>query len=130
VVPGNSWGRGAGWSRVEELIELARMPDGSTWTRERRARIFQQVMARLEKERERRRVFWAFAAGAATALIAGLLVMLLNVATIVPIRVRQRPAATRASSSACVIDGSGRQGAPRSSRRRLRTSIGRLASIG
>lgn len=86
MVPGNSWGRGAGWSKVEELIELARVPDGSTWTRERRARIFQQVMTRLEKERERRRVFWAFAAGAATVLIAGLLVRLLGVVGIVPIR--------------------------------------------
>jgi hypothetical protein len=43
-------------------------------------------MARVEKERERRRVFWAFAAGAATVLIAGLLVKLLNVGGIVPIR--------------------------------------------
>ena len=86
MVPGNSWGRGAGWSKVEELIELARIPDGSTWTQERRARIFEHVMARIERERERRRVFWAFAAGAATVLIAGLLVRLLNVAGIVPIR--------------------------------------------
>ena len=85
-MPGNSWGRGAGWSKVEELIELARRPDGSTWTRDRRARIFQQVMVRVEKDRERRRVFWAFAAGAATVLIAALLVRLLSVAGIAPIR--------------------------------------------
>jgi hypothetical protein len=43
-------------------------------------------MVRVEKDRERRRVFWAFAAGAATVLIAALLVRLLSVAGIAPIR--------------------------------------------
>jgi hypothetical protein len=78
VEPGNSWERGEGWSSVMALLELARKPDASEWNVERRDRILQQVLARLEKEREQRRVVRAFAAGASTVLVVGLLARLIS----------------------------------------------------
>jgi hypothetical protein len=56
-----------------ELIELARRADAAEWTAERRDRIYQQVLARAEKERERRRVMRTFAAGASALALIGLL---------------------------------------------------------
>ena len=76
--PGNSWGRGAGWSSVVNLIELARKPDTRELDAERRDRILQQVLLRVEKERERRRALQGFAAGASAVLAAGLLFKLLS----------------------------------------------------
>ena len=83
--PGVSWGRNEGWSgRAKELIELGkielgRTPDGSEWSAERRERIFQQVLARVERGRQRRRLLQAFAAGASTVLLVGLLIRLIGI---------------------------------------------------
>ena len=85
VEPGVSWGRNEGWSgRAKELIELGkievgRKSDGSEWSAERRERIFQQVLARVERGRQRRRLLQAFAAGASTVLLVGLLIKLIGV---------------------------------------------------
>ena len=49
-------GRDESWSQVMALIELARRPDESEWTEERRERILQRVLQRTEESRERRRV--------------------------------------------------------------------------
>ena len=76
--PGNSWGRGEGWSNVVHLIDLARTPDASDWDAERRDRILQRVLVRIEKDRQRRQVMRAFAAGASTVLIIGLLAKLIS----------------------------------------------------
>ena len=82
--PGVSWGRNEGWSgRAKELIELGkielgRKPDASEWSAERRERIFQQVLARVERGRQRRRLLQAFAAGASTVLLVGLLIKLIG----------------------------------------------------
>jgi hypothetical protein len=83
--PGVSWGRNEGWSgRAKELIELGkidlgRKSDASEWSAERRERIFQQVLARVERGRQRRRLLQAFAAGASTVLLVGLLIKLIGV---------------------------------------------------
>lgn len=84
--PGNSWGRGDQWSRVRELLELARKPDVSEWSAERRERILERVLARAEKERERRRLRRAFAAGASTVLVLGVLLKLLSGTIAAPAR--------------------------------------------
>jgi hypothetical protein len=86
VEPGNSWGRGDQWSRVRELLELARKPDVSEWSAERRERILERVLARAEKERERRRLRRAFAAGASTVLVLGVLLKLLSGTIAAPAR--------------------------------------------
>ena len=75
---GNAWGRGEGWSNVVALIDMARKPDASDWDAERRDRILQQVLARVEKDRQRRQVLRAFAAGASTVLVIGLLAKLIT----------------------------------------------------
>jgi hypothetical protein len=79
VEPGNEWGNGEGWSNVVRLIELAKQAPPMTVSPERRARIIQQVMARIEKNREQRRVRLAFLAGAAAILVVGLLLKLVSV---------------------------------------------------
>ena len=80
VEPGVSWGWNEGWSgRAKELIELGKSPDSSEWSAERRERIFQQVLARVERGRERRRLVKAYAAGASTVLLVGLLLRLIGV---------------------------------------------------
>jgi hypothetical protein len=61
------------------LIELARRPDESEWTAERRERILQRVLERAEEARERRRVRRAFFAGACTMLLAVLTLRLIGV---------------------------------------------------
>jgi hypothetical protein len=53
-----------------QLIALAKSPEAANWNADRRARVFQKVMARVERDRERRRLLWAFAAGAAAILAA------------------------------------------------------------
>ena len=50
----------------------------SEFSAERRARILQNVLARVEKDRERRRLVRAFAAGASTVLVVGLLLKLIT----------------------------------------------------
>jgi len=90
VEPGVSWGRNEGWSgegwsgRAKELLEvgkleLGRKSDGSEWTAERRDRIFQQVLVKVERGRQRRRLLQAYAAGASTVLLVGLLIKLIGV---------------------------------------------------
>jgi hypothetical protein len=74
----NSWEKGEGWSQVKALIELAREEEASEWTAARRQRILHGVLERMEKDRERRRVTRAFAAGASTVLLAGLLLRLVS----------------------------------------------------
>jgi len=78
VEPGDSWGYGEQSSNVRALLALARKPDDSEWTAIHRERILQGVLARLEKDRQRRRVMRAFAAGASTVLVAGLLLKLIT----------------------------------------------------
>ena len=78
--PGVSWGWNEDWSgRAKELIELGKSPAGAEWSAERRERIFQQVLARVERGRERRRLVKAYAAGASTVLLVGLLLRLIGV---------------------------------------------------
>jgi hypothetical protein len=71
--------RGEPWSKVMALVELARRPDDSEWTEERRERILQRVLAQAEEARQRRRVRRAFVAGACAVLMAGLALRLLGV---------------------------------------------------
>ena len=77
--PGTSWERGEGWTKVVSLIEIARQRDWSEWTTDRKERIFQGVLAGVAQQRERRRVVRAFAAGAFTVLLVGLLLKLIGV---------------------------------------------------
>jgi hypothetical protein len=81
VEPGVSWGWSEVWSeRAKELIELCKKrSDGAEWSAERRERVFQQVLARVARARERRRLRQAFAAGAFTVLLVGLLLRLTGV---------------------------------------------------
>jgi hypothetical protein len=75
--PSEGWSED--WSkRAWELIELGKRTDRSEWTAERRERIFQQVLARVGRTRERRRLMQAFAAGASTVLLVGLLLRLMG----------------------------------------------------
>ena len=80
--PGNSWGRGEGWLNVAHLIDLAKKADASEseweWDAERRDQILQRLLARIEKDRQRRQVMRAFAAGASTVLVIGLLARLIS----------------------------------------------------
>jgi len=75
-----SEGRSEDWSKkARELLELGKRTDRSEWTAERRERIFQQVLARVARARERRRLMQAFAAGASTVLLVGLLLRLMGI---------------------------------------------------
>ena len=76
--PGDSWGRSEHTGSIMALLAIAGKPDYAEWTAERRERILQNVLARVEKDRERRRVVRAFAAGASTVLLAGLLLKLIT----------------------------------------------------
>jgi len=79
VKPGDSWGWNESWTgRAKELIELGKRSEGSEWNAERRERILQQVLVRVESARERRRLLQAFAAGASTVLLVGLLLRLVG----------------------------------------------------
>jgi hypothetical protein len=79
VEPGDNWGRGEGWARVEELIEFAKRSNGSEWNADRREQILRRVLARTERAWERRRVVQAFAAGASAIVVVGLLLRLIGV---------------------------------------------------
>lgn len=76
--PGNSWGRGEGWLNVAHLIDLAKKPDAADCDAERRDRVLQRVLVMVEKDRQRRQVMRAFAFGASTVLIIGLLAKLIS----------------------------------------------------
>jgi hypothetical protein len=87
VEPGVSWGRNEGWSgRAKELVEVGRRPDGAEWSAERKERIFQQVLARVERGRQRRRLLQAYAAGASTVLLVGLLFKVIGIGAAAPAR--------------------------------------------
>ena len=76
--PGDSWGRSEHTASIQALLAIAGKPDYAEWTAERRERILQNVLARVEKDRERRRVLRAFAAGASTVVVVGLLLKLIT----------------------------------------------------
>lgn len=76
--PADSWGRSEHTSSIMALLAMAGKPDYAEWTDERRERIIQNVLARVAKDRERRRLVRAFAAGASTVLVAGLLLKLIT----------------------------------------------------
>ena len=101
--PGNSWGRGEGWAKVMELIEIAKRTEYKV-SPERRERILQRALASVEAERRRnvepppergagifarmvaraapalrlRSMWGAFAAGASTVLLVGALLRLIG----------------------------------------------------
>ena len=79
VEPGDNWGRGEGWARVKELIEFGKRSNEAEWNADRREQLLQRVLARTERARERRRVVHAFAAGACTIVVVGLLLRLIGV---------------------------------------------------
>jgi hypothetical protein len=78
VEPADSWGRSEHTSSIMALLAMAGKPDDVEFSPERRARILQNVLARVEKDRERRRIVRAFAAGASTVVVAGLLLKLIT----------------------------------------------------
>lgn len=66
------------WARIERLIALARKAHRTELTGERRERIRDRVLDKLERTRDRRRTARAFAAGASTMLLAVLLLRLVS----------------------------------------------------
>jgi hypothetical protein len=79
VEPGNSRFEGEGWSRVAKLIALAKLAPEPCVSQQRRERIIQQILARVQQNREQRRVRRAFVAGAAAILLLGLALKLASV---------------------------------------------------
>jgi hypothetical protein len=73
---GEAWKRGEDWARVERLLELARSAHREELSPERRARIREGLLERLERDQIRRRRARAFVIGASTVVLAGLLLML------------------------------------------------------
>jgi hypothetical protein len=73
---GARWGRGEDWARIERLLELARSAHREELSPERRQRIREGLLLRLEQNRIRRRRARVFLTGASTVLLAGLLLML------------------------------------------------------
>ena len=69
------WGRGEDWARIERLLELARSAHREELSPERRERIREGLLMRLERNRIRRRRLRAIVTGASTVLLAGLLLM-------------------------------------------------------
>jgi hypothetical protein len=70
-----AWGAvpGPEWDRLQSLLELARRAHRAELDPERRERVRERLLARLERNRIRRRVARVFlAAGASIALLAGL----------------------------------------------------------
>ena len=84
--PGDSWGRSEHTSSIMALLAMAGKPDYAEWTDERRERIIQNVLARVAKDRERRRLARAFAAGASTVVVVGLLLKLITGIAAAPVR--------------------------------------------
>jgi hypothetical protein len=79
VEPGNGWYGGEGWPDVVALIELAKQAPPPLVSPERRARIIQEIMVRVEANRQQRRVRRAFVAGAAAIVLLGLALKLVSV---------------------------------------------------
>lgn len=83
---GDSLEHDEGWERVKRLLELAKSEPMPTLSPERRQRVLDGLLRRLERDRieeaerqrMRRRVAGAFVAGASTTLLAGLLVKLVS----------------------------------------------------
>jgi hypothetical protein len=83
---GDSLEHDEGWQRIKALIELAKSAEATTLSPERRQRIRDGLLQRLERDRierverqrMRRRVAGAFVAGASTTLLAGLLLKLVS----------------------------------------------------
>jgi hypothetical protein len=75
-----------GWERVKRLIEMAKRAQEPTISLERRRRIRDGLLQRLERDRieraerqrMRRHVAGAFVAGASTMVLAGLLLKLVS----------------------------------------------------
>ena len=83
---GDSLEHDEGWERVKKLIELAKSAPATPISPERRRRIREKILQRLERDRieqaerqrMRRRVAAAFVAGASTTLLAGLLLKVIS----------------------------------------------------
>jgi hypothetical protein len=83
VETGDSLEHDEGWQSVRRLIELAKSAHSPTLSPERRQRIREGLLQRLERdriekldrERTRRRIAGALVAGASTTLLAGLLLL-------------------------------------------------------
>jgi len=78
VETGTSLEWGEDWARIERLIALARNAHRTELTSDRKDRIRDRVLIRLERSRDRRRTARAFAAGASTMLLAVLLLKLVS----------------------------------------------------
>jgi hypothetical protein len=76
VETGNSLERGENWVTLERLIALARSAHRTELSQQRREKIREELLDRLERERDRRLMARAFAAGASTVLLVGLLLRL------------------------------------------------------
>jgi hypothetical protein len=76
VERGSEWGSGEGSLAVSRLIELVKKETETAMGVDRRAEIVERMVERFEENRSRRRVRRAFAAGAASVLVAGLLAKL------------------------------------------------------
>jgi hypothetical protein len=83
---GEPWKRGADWARIERLLELARSAHREELSPERRERIREGLLERLERDRIRRRRARAFVIGASTVVLAGLLLMLVRAQSKISIR--------------------------------------------
>ena len=84
--PADGWGRSEHTESIMALLAFAGKPDHVEWTDERRERIIQNVLARVAKARERRRLARAFAAGASTVVVVGLLLKLITGIAAAPAR--------------------------------------------
>ena len=80
--------RGQKQKLVEALIEAARVPDAAGWDKERKERIYEKIMIRVERREQRIRMARAFAAGASAVLVGGLLLRLVGVDVAWPTRSR------------------------------------------
>jgi hypothetical protein len=86
VETGDNLEHDEGWESVKRLIELAKSAPELTLSPERRRRLRDGLLQRLERDRieraerqrMRRRVAGAFVAGASTMLLAGLLLKLVS----------------------------------------------------
>ena len=76
---GEGWGpRGVEWARIERLLELARSAHREELSPERRERIREGLLERLERNRIRRLRARRFVIGASAALLAGLLLVVVR----------------------------------------------------
>ena len=83
---GDSLEHDEGWANIKRLFELAKTAQASPLSPERRRRIRDGLLQRLqqdrieraERQRMRRRIAGAFVAGASTTLLAGLLLKLVS----------------------------------------------------